>query len=143
MEDIVPALYEKIHKEFIAEQRRNGDIRTFTRKMKDETALPSDVSEYSGNLGKCASVALAKYLIPEELPDQTLYWNIAYRTVRPLLMEVFDMVMDAAEKVQKRVDKAAGISLNSVRPAFPEERVRALINSLLIEAEEIDEETIT
>ena len=145
MEDVAPKLYEKIHNSFIAKTKRDMDVRSFKVKLSKDQAKPEDVSLYARALGECASAALIENIRQDELPDGKLYWNIAERTITPLLEEVHKMVNDAAIEVQKKIDEARNIHLNPVRAEFPEERVRALLNGLvkaLEEAEEDGEEDI-
>ena len=131
MADIVPELFEKIIKDY--ERRVNDDdqIRTFRKKLQDGSAAPGDVSLYAGRLGDHAADTLEIYLSPRYLPDGVLYWNILEGTVKPLLRIVFEAVMEAAEAVTTREDKEAGIGIKPVRPSFPEERINALMGSML------------
>ena len=78
-------------------------------------------------------------LSEDALPNGKLYWNIAQRTIIPLLKEAYVMVMEAAEAVQKREDADLGINIKPIRPDFPEERIRGLIDKL-IEYQEDDNE---
>ena len=140
MEDVAPKLYEKIHKSFIAKTKRDMDVRSFNVKLSKDQAKPEDVSLYARALGECASAALIENIRQDELPDGKLYWNIAERTITPLLEEVHKMVNDAAIEVQKKIDEARNIHLNPVRAEFPEERVRALLNGLMKALEEAEED---
>lgn len=140
MEDVAPKLYEKIYKSFISKTKRDMDIRAFNVKLSKDQAKPEDVSLYARALGECASAALIENIRQDELPDGKLYWNIAERTITPLLEEVHKMVNDAAIEVQKKIDEARNIHLNPVRVAFPEERVRALLNGLMKALEEAEED---
>lgn len=140
MEDVAPKLYEQIHKSFIGKTKRNIDIRSFSSKLKEGRAEPEDVSLYARALGECASEALVENIKQDELPDGKLYWNIAERTITPLLEEVHKMVNDAAADIQKRIDETRNIHMNPVRAEFPEERIRALLNGLMKALEEAEED---
>lgn len=134
--DIVPELYEKIHADFEKKINENQKIQNFQSKLKKKTATPKEVSLYAGELGECAAYALTRNLTEETLPDGKLYWNIADRTIKPLLKEVHGMVMDAAVEVQLIEDEQNGVSLKPIRPEFPEYRVRDFINKLIKITEE-------
>ena len=127
--DIAPELYEQLRRRFEQNMKRSKRIQSFLKK--GDKATQKEVSLYAAELGKCASDAFTDVLSENNLPNGKLYWNIAQRTIIPLLEEVHNMVLDAAEAVQKREDKALGISLKPVRPDFPEERVKGLINKLI------------
>ena len=128
MEDIAPKLYEKIEKAFTGKVNRHMDIRTFKEKLRNSQAKPEDVSLYARALGQ------------DELPDGKLYWNIAERTIKPLLERVHSMVNDAASEIQKQIDSTRNVHLNPVRAEFPEERIRALLNGLMQALEEAEED---
>lgn len=140
MEDIAPKLYEKIEKAFIGNVNRNLDIRTFKEKLRNGQAKPDDVSLYARSLGECASAALIENIRQEDLPDGKLYWNIAERTIKPLLEMVYTMVNDSASEIQNRIDEKNNIHLNPIRADFPEERIRALLNGLMLALEEAEED---
>ena len=105
MEDIAPKLYEKIEKAFTGKVNRDMDIRAFKEKLRNSQAKPEDVSLYARALGECASAALIENIRQDELPDGKLYWNIAERTIKPLLERVHSMVNDAASEIQKQIDE--------------------------------------
>ena len=126
--DIVPELYEQIQAEFEKNMNANRQIQSFQNRKK-HTA--KEVSLYAAELGRCASKALADCLTEEALPDGKLYWNIAQRTIVPLLRTAYEMVMEAAEEMQRQQDAAIGINLKPIRPEFPEERINGLINKLI------------
>lgn len=140
MEDIAPKLYEKIEKAFIGNVNRNLDIRTFKEKLRNGQAKPDDVSLYARSLGECASAALIENIKQEDLPDGKLYWNIAERTIKPLLEMVYTMVNDSASEIQNRIDEKNNIHLSPIRADFPEERIRALLNGLMLALEEAEED---
>lgn len=138
--DIVPELYEKIHSDFERKVNGNKKIQDFRGKLKKRTATPKEVSLYAGELGECAAYALTTNLTEEILPNGKLYWNIADRTIKPLLKEVHGMVMDAAVEVQLIEDEKTGINLKPIRSTFPEYRVNDLMEKLIsILEEETDE----
>lgn len=140
MEDIAPKLYEKIEKTFIGKVNRNMDIRAFREKLRNSHAVPEDVSLYARALGECASEALTENIRQDELPDGKLYWNIAERTIIPILEEVHKKVNDAASEIQKQIDSSRNVHLTPIRAEFPEERVRALLNGLMKALEEAEED---
>lgn len=131
MVDIVPELYQKIVAEYDLRVKGDSRIQTFRKRLQNGDAASGDVSLYAGWLGDHAADALEKYLAPQHLPGGVLYWNILEGTVKPLLRSVYDSVMEAAETVTAREDKEIGIGIKPVRPSFPEERVNALMGSML------------
>lgn len=130
MEDIVPVLYARILKKFKNSIEKDREIKTFERKLADKTATASEVSLYAARLGYLAAAVLADALDPDNLPDRQLYWNIGQRTIKPLLKEVYKLVMAAAKEQTQIEDEKIGIRLAPQEPGFPEDRVDDLITKL-------------
>lgn len=131
MTDAVPELYARIEREFSRSVSTDPWIRSFLRRVEDGTAGSEDASRYAGRLGIHAGNALAKGLKKESLPDGKLYWNIANRTIRPLLEEVHRRVNDAAAAVLEAENKKNGIGLKPMRGPWPENRVKDLIDKIV------------
>lgn len=129
-EDIAPVLYARILKAFKNSIGKDKGLQTFEQKLKDKTATASDVSLYAARLGQVAAAVLVDVLNPANLPNRQLYWNIGQRTIKPLLKEVYQMVMAAAKEQTRYEDEKIGIHLNPVEPGFPEDRVDDLITKL-------------
>ena len=129
--DIVPALYEHIENDFNSHMEKDAVVRSFLHKMETGTATQEDVAAYAERLGACASKALTGNLTESTLPNGRLYWNIATRTILPLLQKVHVMVTDAARQVQQQEDKKQQIGILPVIPEFPSDRVHDLIEKLM------------
>ncbi len=130
MEDIVPVLYSRIQKALQNRIKNDKKIQTFERKLADKTATASEVSLYAADLGRIAAAVLGDALDPDNLPNRQLYWNIGQRTIKPLLKEVYKLVMAAAKEQTRIDDEKIGISLAPQEPGFPEDRVDDLITKL-------------
>lgn len=131
MTDIVPELYAEILKDFKQNCASDTNIQKFAKKLKAGTATQADAAEYSKRLSKAASKALLKNLTSEKLPDGRLYWNIANRTVKPLLKTVHEMTVDAASEIVTAENRKNNIGIKPVKPPFPEERADTFINKLV------------
>lgn len=128
--DIVPELWAKISGSFESAVAMDPLIRAYEQKLEKGTATQSDLFEYTKRIGSHASRSLSMHLILEDLPDGRLYWNIAERTVQPMLEIVHGLVNDYGEKMQTMTNKQNGIGIKGVRAPFPSDRVRSLINKL-------------
>lgn len=138
--DVVPALQEEISRSF-----QNGLIRDrralqVSKRIRDGTATLTDAHTYAESLGENLSKALVKTLTPEKLPNGTLYYNIAQRTVIPALKKNYDMVNEVSSNIQEISDKKTGIGLKTIRADFPESKVRGLIDKMT--EDEIDFEDV-
>lgn len=130
MKDIVPELQKSILADFQSQVEEDYKIQRILS-GEDEKATFADVSKLSARLGEYAADSLKRNLTDETLPDGVLYWNIAKRTIVPLMQEVQKIALDMAETVQTREDKKAGIGIKPIRPEFNEERIEAVMNKVV------------
>lgn len=128
--DVVPALKEAIETRFQNGVMRDLRAIRISKRIRDGTATLSDAHEYSQALGESLSKALTNTLTAENLPNGTLYYNIAQRTVVPELQKTHQLVNEIARDIQEITDKKAGIGLKSVVAKFPELRISDLIDKM-------------
>lgn len=128
--DVAPALAENIEATFNSLISADAAIRAFNNKLAKGTATQRDVFGYTERLGRHASKSLTLCLKPDNLPDGKMYWNIATRTVKPLLQRVHGMVIEAAIAVQTAEDLRNGIGVKPMAVEFPEERINDILNKL-------------
>lgn len=128
--DIAPELYQQISSTFNGHVMTDNQIRTVTKKIKAGRADLTDCHKYAARLGEDLSKALTETLTPDNLPNGTLYYNIAQRTVVPALENNYDLVNEAAAAIQKEIDKSSKIGLGAVHADFPYERVQGLIDKM-------------
>ena len=131
--DIVPALQEGIATTFRTRMSADRRVRAVTNRIRDGTATFVDGREYAERAGEALSKALTTHLTPEAMPNGTLYYNIANRTVMPALLTNYDLVNETAAQIQQIGDDALGLGLHAVHAPFPEERVAGLINKMTTE----------
>ena len=141
MQDISQELYEDIRETFVKRKDADPYSRQVMKKIKDESATLEDCSLYARRLGEIASETLIDRLDEGKLPNGTLYWNIAEKTILPLMKLVHSMVNEAAMTIQQRIDAADGIGIKAEPGDFPEERAKALLQKIVdMSMKEIDEE---
>mgnify|MGYP006992180784 CR=1 FL=1 len=107
MVDVVPALNEAITHSFETNMIADRRLNRITKRIRDGTANLVDAHRYSQYTGENLSKALLKNLTADTLPDSTLYYNIANRTVTPALQNCHKIVNDVAKQCQGIVDEAA------------------------------------
>lgn len=128
--DVVPVLNEKIQTSFKGHVMKDRRIMMVSKRIRDGTAKLSDAHTYAESLGKDLSKALLDNLTESNLPNGTLYYNIAQRTVVPALEQNYELVNEATSQIQTIVDKKGKIGLKSVRADFPKERIQGLIDKM-------------
>lgn len=114
MVDVAPALHKKILADFNRQVKRNAEIQRVLKRVEKKTATYIDAYYYATEIGNCLSKALNANLTEENLPDGRLYYNIAERTVRPMLELVADMVAGVSDDIQNALNEKAGIGLKAV-----------------------------
>lgn len=129
--DIVPALYAGILKDFKNKVAHDAWVKGFDKRLKNGKATQDDAAKYADILGHAASQALSTGLRPENLPDGKIYWNIAKRTVEPLLQEVTDMVNDAMVIIIEAEHKKKRIGIKPKRAPFNQDRCDAIMNKIV------------
>lgn len=136
--DIVPALNAKIEASFDGYVMRDRQLSQISNRIRDGTASLKDAHAYAERLGEDLSRALVNTLTPEALPNETLYYNIAQRTIIPGLQNNYNLVNDAAEIIQKGLDAKNKIGLGVVRAEFPLERINGLIDKITQDTVPVD-----
>lgn len=129
-EDIAPALYEKIQKDFNRMVSADREISRIRERIAKKRATHRDTQLYSIRIGDHAAAALKKNIREDVLPDGKLYYNIAQRTVRPQLVKNYEMISETATEIQQQINDAAGIRLKAQKAPVPEDRLRGLIDKL-------------
>lgn len=137
--DIVPELLKDIKDNFNARVRDDKHIQRFLTRMRDKKARQIDTHDYAERLGEHLSAALQTFMTKSRLPDGKFYWNIADRTVRPMLNQNYELVNDAAIEVQCELDRRAGIGLKAIKGERPDERIKGILEKLCEEGREFEQ----
>lgn len=128
-EDIAPSLLKDIQAAFKANLKAaNVDQKAFIEKARSGTL--KSITKYSAKVGNALAKAYQEVLIPEVLPDETLFYNIATRTITPTLKEAHKMVSDVADAIQETTNSRIGVGLKPIRPPIEMDRVDGIIDLL-------------
>lgn len=125
MADVAPELLEQIRQAVDRRASASHIINDLPYKAK---LSQKDIHKYAEEVGRILSESYLEVLTEGNLPNGTLYRNIAEHILSQTLREAHGNIMDFAETVQTVLDEANNIGVNSVLPDFPEERVRGLID---------------
>lgn len=128
--DVAPELLEQIERAFNRRYQNNKRIDSLLLKMSSGAATQAHIHDYALETGKCLRDALKSVLGPSALPDGTLYYNIANRTIKPALERNHVRIVDYAVEVQEALYGADGIGLGAVRPDFATDRADGLIDKV-------------
>lgn len=113
MNDVAPALYEKVNERFEYYLSRDDAIKKANAKLEKGTATFEDAYYFAQAMGNCLSDAFS--LISDDmLPDGRMYYNIAQKVVEPLLERSAAMCENYSNRVVKLLNEKAGLGLNPV-----------------------------
>lgn len=127
MEDIAPELYAQINKAYREAARSDSKLIALAKKIKSGKGTQADLATVAERLGVHASDALKTYLIVENLPDGKCYWNIAEKTIRPVLENVHSVVNGLASYEQRAVDVKHGVNVAVKAGRDPFEHIRTVM----------------
>lgn len=138
MDDIAPQLLQQLKTRFSEKISLNPKIRSMAKQIMDGSATYVDAEEYAYQIGQALSQTFGELLSSDVLPDGRMYFNIADRVLRPMLMEDHKIVADAAEKVQNALNKKAKIGIKAQSAPVNEDRIYGIVNKVA-EAENYDD----
>ena len=130
MKDIVPELLKSILGNFRTRVERDTAMQGILLGH-DKKSTIAEVSRLAERVGEHAYLSLKENLTEKNLPEDTLYWNIAKRVIVPLMKDVQRTCLDMAEAAQRSQDKKSGIGIKSIRPPFNEERIDSVLNKIV------------
>lgn len=128
MEDIAPKLYEKIKKQFDSEIEKSKKLRGLAHKVRNGVATYKEAHDFAIEAGEILSKTLKNNLSSSILPDGKLYYNIANRTIRPILGDLYEKVADYSEDVQMFLNKNQNIGIKAVRAKLNEDKVQGIVD---------------
>lgn len=122
MTDIAPELLEKVQKSF---EEQTAVLR---EQIKSGVKSYEEAYGYAIRVGEALSRSFGVNITPEVLPDGMMYYNIADKVVRPMLLEEHDLTSRAAVSAQRSVNKTAGIGIKPLEAEFDAERAQGIID---------------
>ena len=129
MEDIAPELYAKIEADFDKSVKGDNVIKQLANKLNKGRPLSNgDMTTVASRLGKHASDAFHTYLTAEALPEGKMYWNIADRTIRPIMNKIYEAENGLQILSQHIKDKAAGVNISIVKGINPVNRIDEIMD---------------
>lgn len=131
-EDVVPALNAEITRAFERNMMMDKRAARLGGLIRDGTKDFTAAHKYAEVTGSAMSRALRDTLTEDKLPNGTMYYNIADRTVTPALKTVHSLNTKAAADIQRSIDAAEDIGLTPVIPDFPAERAAGLVNKMTL-----------
>lgn len=122
MTDIAPELLEKVQERFEAE---TAGLR---EEIKSGVKSYEEAYDYAIKVGEALSRSFGVNITPEVLPDGMMYYNIADKVVRPMLLAEYNLTSEAAVSAQRSANKAAGIGIRPLEAEFDAEKAQGIID---------------
>ncbi len=133
--DIAPVLLEKLQKAFAEKFNQNKKIQELYQAIQEGKATYAEVNELSIEVGDILAEVFQENLSSNILPDGRMYYNIAKRTVEPMMKNNYNIVIDSGAVVQELLNRAAGIGIKVQVPPVNQSRIDGIIDRL--DAEEV------
>lgn len=130
MDDIAPHILELLKNRFKELYEKNDKIKKLLKLINEGNATYEEANEYAIELGEMLAKCYSDCISPEDLPDGTMYFNIAKRTVEPTMKNNFDLISNASTQVQKSLNDKAGIGLKVISPEINQYKIDSIINKV-------------
>lgn len=128
MEDIAPALLEKILEDFSGGVEKSEVVQRFYDLLDAGKADYEAAASAAKEIGEALADSFQKNLSSDVLPDGKMYYNIAQRVVGTPLTRDYNAVADIAESTQECLNKNAGIGIKAIRPELKQDRIDGIVN---------------
>ena len=133
--DIAPALLEKLRNAFKEKFNQNKKIKDLYQVIQEGKATYREVNELSIEVGDILAKVFQENLSSDILPDGRMYYNIAKKTVEPMMVNNYNIVIDNGVIVQELLNQKAGMRIKVQVPALNQSRIDGIIDRL--DAEEV------
>lgn len=133
--DIAPALLETLKSAFAQKVNQNKKLDEIYLVIREGNPTYAEVNELSIEVGDMLAEVFQENLSSDILPDGRMYYNIAKRTVEPMMINNYDIVTINAVEVQEYLNQAAGMRIKAQVPSLNQSRIKGIIDRL--DAEEI------
>lgn len=130
MIDIAPELLVKLKRVFSEKLNKNKKVDKILSTIRDGKPTYSDINDLSIAIGDILAEVFGEILSADILPDGRMYYNIAKRTIEPMMINNYNIVTENAAIVQEILNKQAGMGIKAQVPALNQSRIDGIINRL-------------
>lgn len=130
MNDIAPALLEKIRGDFQSKFDQSEKISRMYAKVRDGTATYVEANEFAVETGEILADAYKKNLSSEILPDGKMYYNIAERVIGPTMTNNYELITEVTDQVQRSLNESANVGIKPITPELNQDRIDGVINKV-------------
>lgn len=130
MIDIAPELLAKLRRTFSEKFNKSKKISKILSTIRDGEPTYAEVNDLSIEVGDILAEVFQENLSQDMLPDGRMYYNIAKRTIEPMMVNNYNIVSDNAVIVQEILNKQAGMRIKAQVPDLNQSRIDGIINRL-------------
>lgn len=127
MEDIAPELYDEIQKQYRQMVKSDKKLISLAHKIRQGKGTQADLDVITKGLGRHLSDAMRTVLTADNLPDGKMYWNIAEKTIKPGLENIYHLVNHYASMTQRTADVEHGVNLAIQAGLDPSRHIRQVM----------------
>jgi len=129
MTDVAPELFESIVNTF--NQLCSGDriLADLRQQIQNGTATYRQAYQYAERCGMHLSGVLHAVLKEDNLPNGTLYYNIAEKTLGQALHMNAEQILNMVRQIQETINEKAGVKLKPVEVPVNEDRIHEIVSA--------------
>lgn len=128
MEDMAPALLEKIQSAFQSKFEKSGEISELYSLVRSGEATYRQAQDFAVETGKILSEVFTENISSGILPNGKLYYNIAERIIPPMLKNNYNLTADIAKEIQDTINRAAGLNITAVKPELNQDKINGIVD---------------
>lgn len=129
MDDIAPALLKSVKDDFNKLYNADKTVQRLRKKMETSSSY-HDANKLAQRYGELLSRSIRLNITEDVLPDGHMYYNIANKVIRPLLVTDYETVSAFTVAVQEAINREMGLGLNGIKPELNESRVQGFLDRL-------------
>ena len=130
MIDIAPELLVKLKRAYSEKLNKNKKVDKILSTIRDGKPTYSYINDLSIEIGDILAEVFGEILSADILPDGRMYYNIAKRTIEPMMINNYNIVTENAAIVQEILNKNAGMGIKAQVPVLNQSRIDGIINRL-------------
>jgi len=135
LEDITPALLEKIQKEFNEKLKKDTSVIKIKNLIDLGKATYIDANNYAAEVGKILVSVFKTNISSSTLPDGRMYFNIAERILGATLGTNYKLISSVATEIQKNLNLASGLGIKAIASPLNKDRIKGFVDRIASETE--------
>lgn len=132
MKDIVPELLKRLKETYELEIDRNAKLKELESKIIKGTITYADANEYAKVHGDIVAKVFSG-ISSADLPDGKMYYNIAKRTIEPVMQETYEKIANMGVATQTVLNQNAHIGIKAIKPELNQDRIDGILNRVSTE----------